>query len=261
MEFRILGPVRVRSGRREDAVSGSKQRTMLAALLLAEGRTVSDDHLRHVLWGEYPPTTAAAQIHTYASRIRQRVYPAVRIERIRTGYSMPDGNFHLDYRDFRRLTERAHRVAAARDYGETAKLLRRALALWRGDALADTTEHMVSAERPHLEEQYLEALEMRIEAELALGRQQELVPELRSLVLRQPSRERLRALWMTALYRADRQVDAIAVFQDYRKTLDEELGVPPGRLLTHTYRGLLTGEACFRLPRQLAAAESPLRTL
>ncbi len=252
MEFRILGPVRVRFQGLEDAVSGSKQRTMLAALLLAEGRTVSDDHLGRLLWGEYPPTTARSQIHTYASRIRQRVDPAVRLERIRTGYRMPDAGFDLDYRDFRCLVKRACRATAALKPAESADLLARALALWQGDALADTTEHMIALEQLYLEEQRLEALEMRIEADLILGRQNTLISELNSLVSHYPLRERLRALLMTALYRAERQADAIALFQDCRRILDEELGVPPGRLLTRTYQGLLTGEARSRLPAQLA---------
>jgi DNA-binding SARP family transcriptional activator len=248
MEARILGPVRIHDGAHEDALGGSKQRTMLAALLLAEGRTVSDIRLGLMLWGDSPPATAPAQIHTYASRIRQRIDPAVRLERIRTGYRLPDAQVELDYREFRRLVEQARRAAAAHDHVAVALLLRRALALWQGDALADTTEQMISVEQPYLEEQRLEALELRIETDLILGQQNELIPELNSLVQRHPLRERLRAQLMTALYRAERQADAIALFQDCRRILDEELGVPPGRLLTRTYQGLLTGEARSRLP-------------
>ena len=253
MQFRLLGPVRILLGGLEDAVSGSKQRTMLASLLLAEGRTVSDDHLGRMLWGEHPPATAPAQIHTYASRIRQRVSPSVRLERIRTGYRMHHDEFDLDYRVFHRLVEQARVATATLDHADAALLLRRALGLWQGEALADTTEHMIAVEQPYLEEQRLEALELRIEAELTLGRQSELIPELRSLVSHHPLREGLRALLMTALYRAERQADAFALFQDCRRILDEELGVPPGWLLTCTYQGLLTGEARSRLPQQLAA--------
>ena len=248
MEFRVLGPVRITLGGRSDAVSGSKQRTMLAALLLAEGRTVSDEQLARMLWGENPPATAPAQIHTYASRIRQRIDPVVRLERIRTGYRMPAEHVDLDYRRFRQLAEHARRASADQQYAEAALLLRNALGLWQGDALADTTEHMVAAEGPHLEEQRLGALELRLEAELILGLQRELIPELYGLVAHYPLREHLRALLMTALYRAERQADAIALFQDCRRLLDEELGVSPGRLLTRTYEGVLTGEAGSRMP-------------
>ena len=248
MEFRILGPVRIHRGGREDEVSGSKQRTMLAALLLAEGRAVSDEGMVRMLWGEHPPATAGDQIQTYASRIRQRVGDAVRLERVRTGYRMPQEDVDLDYRGFRALVNHARTAADDKQYAQAATQLRGALDLWRGEALADTTEHMIFAEQPHLEEERIEALELRIAADLNLGRQHELIPELKKLVSRHPSRERLRALLMTALYRADRQADAITEFQEGRRLLDEEFGVEPGHLLTLTYQGVLNGEARSWVP-------------
>jgi len=248
MEVRILGPVRIHLGGREDTVGGSKQRTMLAALLLAEGRSVSDAQMVQSLWGEDPPATASAQIHTYASRIRQRVDPEVRLDRIRNGYQISAEHVDLDYRRFRHLVDLGRRALAGREHAEAALLLRTALGLWRGDAVADTTRHLISMEQPYLEEQRVEALELRLEAELVLGLQRELIPELRRLVARYPLRERLRALLMTALYRAERQADAIALFQDCRRVLDEELGVAPGRVLSRTYEGVLTGEASSLMP-------------
>lgn len=248
MEVEVLGPVRIRQGIREDTVGGSKQRTMLAALLLAEGRSVSDAQMVQHLWGEVPPTTAAAQIHTYASRIRQRIDPEIHLERIHRGYRMAAEPVDLDYRRFQRLVTLGRQALAAQEHTQAALLLRSALALWRGDALADTTGHMIAAEQPRLEEQRVDALELRLEAELVLGLQRELIPELRSLVARHPLRERLRALLMTAFYRAERQADAIASFQDCRRILDEELGVAPGRVLCRTYEGVLTGEAGSRMP-------------
>ena len=148
----------------------------------------------------------------------------------------------------RRLVELGRRSLAGQRYSEAAALLNTALGLWRGDAVADTTRHLISMEQSYLEEQRVEALELRIEAELVLGLQRELIPELRRLVARYPLRERLRALLMTALYRAERQADAIALFQDCRRVLDEELGVAPGRLLSRTYEGVLTGEASSLMP-------------
>lgn len=248
MEVEILGPVRIRLAGREDTVGGSKQRTMLAALLLAEGRSVSDAQMVGHLWGEEPPTTAAAQIHTYASRIRQRIDPEIQLERIHYGYRIAAEPVDLDYRRFRGLVGLGRDALAAREHTQAALLLRTALGLWRGDALADTTRHLISTEQAHLEEQRVEALELRLEAELVLGLQRELIPELRRLVARYPLRERLRALLMTALYRAERQADAIASFQDCRRILDEELGVTPGRVLCRTYEGVLTGEAGSRMP-------------
>jgi len=253
MEFRILGPVRIRTADHEDALSGSKQRTMLAALLLAEGRALSDERLGRMLWDDTPPSTAPAQIHTYASRIRRRLGPDVPLVRIRTGYQLIAHHVYYDQREFTRLSSEGRRALRAQDYRLAADRLREALALWRGEALADTTEHLVLAEGPRLEEYRLETLESRIEAELVLGRHRQLVSELTGLVTHHPMRERFRALLMTALYRSDRQAEALASYLDGRRMLAEEVGVEPGLLLASTYRAVLTGEVRTRMPQQLTA--------
>ncbi|MFG2822959.1 BTAD domain-containing putative transcriptional regulator [Kitasatospora sp. NPDC048365] len=253
MEFRILGPVRVRTGEHEDALSGSKQRTMLAALLLTDGRALSDEHLGRMLWDTNPPSTAPAQIHTYASRIRRRLGPDVPLVRIRTGYQLMAEHVAYDYREFGRLSDEGHRALRVQNYELAAARLGQALALWRGEALADTTDHMVFAERPRLEEFRLEALESRIEAELILGRHRQLVSELTGLVRHHPMRERFRALLMTALYRSDRQAEALTAYLDGRRLLAEELGVEPGLLLARTYQAVLTGEVRTLMPQQLAS--------
>ncbi|GJF28401.1 hypothetical protein KNE206_11010 [Kitasatospora sp. NE20-6] len=253
MEFRILGPVRIRTAEQEDALSGSKQRTMLAALLLSDGRALSDERLGRMLWDSRPPSTAPAQIHTYASRIRRRLGPDVPLIRIRTGYQLMAQHVPYDYREFTRLSDEGHRALHAQDFAPAAALLGEALALWRGEALADATDHLVLAERPRLEEYRLEALESRIEAELILGRHRQLVSELTGLVAHHPMRERFRALLMTALYRSDRQAEALTAYIDGRRMLAEELGVEPGLLLARTYQAVLTGEVRTRMPQQLAS--------
>ncbi len=251
MEFRILGPVRIWTADQEDALSGTKQRTTFAALVLADGRTLSDEHLSRLLWNTNPPSTAAAQIHTYASRIRRRLGPEVPLVRISSGYRLNASQISCDYTEFANRSQNGLRALRAQQYESACEQLRSALALWRGDALTDVTEELVAAERPQLEELRLEALEAWIEAELILGRHRQLVPELTRLVAGHPMRERFRALLMTALYRSERQAEAMSLYLDGRRLLAEELGVEPGRLLARTYQAVLSGEVRTLMPHQL----------
>jgi DNA-binding SARP family transcriptional activator len=251
LEFRVLGPVRVRTDESQDAVTGCKQRTMLACLLLAGGRAVCDGELREALWGERPPRTAEAQIHTYASRIRRTTGAAAPVERVRLGYRIPLDDARFDYRDFCRLVDEGTCTLESGDYLRASRLLHRSLALWRGEAVEGTTDFFIGAERLRLEERRLCALEARIEADLVLGRHRDLVPELLHLVRRHCLRECFRAQLMTALYRCERQADAIACFAECRRLLDDELGVRPGRLVMRTYQSLLSGEALTKSPLQL----------
>src|SRR5262249_46808199 len=128
-----------------------------------------------------------------------------------------------------------------RRYAEAGSLLRQALALWRGPALCDATDRLIEVEGPHLEEARTMALEARIDADLAVGRHRQLTPELSGLVSTHLLRERFRAQLMTALYRCDRQAEAVAAYHEGRTVLAEELGVDPGPELTETYQQLLTG--------------------
>ncbi|WP_035847805.1 AfsR/SARP family transcriptional regulator [Kitasatospora azatica] len=251
MEYRILGPVQIWAAGQEDALGGTKQRTTFAALVVAGGRAVSDEYLSRLLWDQSPPNTAAAQIHTYASRIRRRLDPHTPLLRSRAGYRLLAEEVPCDHVEFAHRTRDGLAALRAQEYARAAEQLTRALALWRGEALADTTEQLVEAERPSLEEARLEALEGRIEAELILGRHRQLIPELTRLVSRHPMRERFRALLMTALYRSERQAEAMSLFRDGRRILVDELGVEPGRLLVRTYEAILSGEVRTLMPHQL----------
>jgi DNA-binding SARP family transcriptional activator len=221
VEFQILGPIRF--------------------VLLAGGRVVSDEQLADRLWDGHPPTTASAQIYTYASRLRKLFGGDLVISRLTTGYQMDIDQIECDHIEFDRLSQAG--TAALRDgrFAEAASTLRRALALWRGRALDDATERLIAMERPRLEEARMTALEARIKADLSLGRHRQLTAELAGLVAAHPLRERLRAQLMTALYRCDRQGEAIATYHDGRTLLAEELGVDPGPELSDAYQQLLTG--------------------
>ncbi|WP_255948287.1 AfsR/SARP family transcriptional regulator [Streptomyces odontomachi] len=226
---------------------GAKQRTVLATLLLADGRVVSDEQLADRLWDEHPPATASAQIYTYVSRLRKLFGAAATITRVTTGYQMNVDRLACDHIQFDQLAQAGATALAEGHCADASSVLRRALALWRGPALDDATARLIAIEGPRLTEARMTALEARIEADLALGRHRQLTAELTGLVAEHPLRERLRVQLMTALYRCDRQADAVATYHEGRRLLADELGVDPGPELTETYQRLLTG--ALALPR------------
>lgn len=252
MEFQLLGPVEARDGARRIALSGSKVHTVLAVLLLARGRVVSDGRLSELLWGWSPPATMNAQIYTYISRLRKLLGPEVDLVRRQPGYQLTAAGAHVDVLEYERLDRLGRRALEERRFEDAAETLRRALELWRGPALANVTSHLAEAELPRLEEARTSTLEHRIEADLTLGRHQLVVSELTGLVAEFPVRERLRAQLMTSLYRCGRQAEALRVFHEGRGVLAEELGVDPGPDLTATYQAVLSGELSL-LPRPAAS--------
>jgi DNA-binding SARP family transcriptional activator len=240
IEFRILGPVGLWSGDLEIPLNGTKQRTMLAALLLAGERVLPDYQLGAALWGKNPPGTYQAQIYTYASRLRQHLGDHAEIIRKGSGYMLRITLGRFDYSIFGMLSRSGQAALRARKYTGAADTLRAALDLWRGPTLTDVTEHLGETERPSIAEAYMETLESRISADLALGRHDQLTSELVGLVRAHPLRERLRAQLMVALHASDRQAEAFAVFHEGRQQLETELGVDPGAALRRTYQAILT---------------------
>ncbi|MFJ4200821.1 BTAD domain-containing putative transcriptional regulator [Streptomyces sviceus] len=253
MEFGILGPLRVRTDGREIAIPGRKQRTLLAALLLARGDVLSDERLTALLWGQRPPATVSAQLYTYVSRLRQRLGTAVELVREPAGYRLGIREAVFDAAEFHRLSRAGHQALRENRPDVAARLLHAALDLWRGPSLGGVTDQLRAAETPQLDEARMTALESRLEAELALGEHRQLVAELTGLVARFPLRERLRAQWMTALYRCERQAEALAVYQEGRRLLAEELGVDPGPALTATHHAVLSGGLALDDPVSRAA--------
>ncbi|MCX5193824.1 NB-ARC domain-containing protein [Streptomyces sp. NBC_00249] len=242
MDFRLLGPIEAkRGGGSTIPLSGSKVHTVLAALLLSEGRVVSDARLSALLWGWDPPATASAQIYTYMSRLRKHLGSEVEIVRRQPGYVLRAPEAWIDLTEFDRLDRQGREALADRRFEEAGTLLRDALELWRGTALANATEQMIEAELPRLEEARMIALESRIEADLAVGRHEQVTAELTGLVAEHPVRERLRAQLMTALYRCGRQADALHTYYEGRAVLADQLGVDPGEALGSTYQAVLGG--------------------
>ncbi|MET8684456.1 BTAD domain-containing putative transcriptional regulator [Streptomyces sp. NPDC004732] len=242
MRYRLLGPVEAwRAGHRL-ALGGPKPRALLAALLLEPGRVVSAETLIDVIWGDRPPDTARSLIQSYVSALRRALSADV-IETRPPGYLIHADADVVDRAAFERLTARGRRAAATGDHAVAARLLSEALALWRGPALGGIGGTL-RAMADRLEEARQAALEERIGAELAqAGRETELVGELTALVATHPTRERLRAQLMLALYRLGRQADALAVYTDGRDVLTEELGIDPGPGLRSMHEAILRADA------------------
>jgi DNA-binding SARP family transcriptional activator len=248
MEFRILGPLDVRANRHAIDLGGGKQRALLAVLLLRPGETVSTDLLLDALWGEHPPASAASSMHAYVSRLRKAL-GRERLARDGRGYRLVVEPEELDLDSFRRLLDSGRERLAQGDAEAAAETLRKALSLWRGPPLADFAYEPFAAEWiARLGELRLEALEERIDAELALGRHRQLVAELDSLVREHPLRERLRGQQMLALYRSGRQVDALQVYRSGRRLLDEELGLEPDDALQRLEKAILNHDPSLAAP-------------
>ncbi|MFI8438412.1 BTAD domain-containing putative transcriptional regulator [Streptomyces sp. NPDC079020] len=239
MEFRILGPTEIWAQGVRVPLTAAKQRTVLAALLISPGRFVSDLWLGELLWGPTPPATQSAQLYTYVSRLRRSCGPGLRLVRKHRGYVLVLGNAWFDWEVFQQLAEQGRAHLAQSRFAEAADRLESALALWTGPALADVTESLARTELPLLEEARLRVVDKRMSAVLALGRHDSALPELTRLVAEHPTRESLRGHLMTALYRCDRQMDALRVYEQGRRVLQEELGVAPGASLRQLHREVL----------------------
>jgi DNA-binding SARP family transcriptional activator/pimeloyl-ACP methyl ester carboxylesterase len=227
---------------------------MLARLLLDAGRAVAVDDLIDALWGEEPPDSAVKMIHVYVSQLRKSLPAGVLCTRP-PGYALElSGEDVLDLNEFERLRTAGHAALQDRE-PLAAERLRQALALWRGPALAEFTEPFAAPEGARLEELRLCCVEERLEADLAHGARDEVVPELEALVAAHPLRERPRRQLMLALYRAGRQAEALATYQQYRRTLDEQLGIEPSAQLRELELAILRQDPDPGVP--LAAPVAP----
>ncbi len=251
MEFRILGPLEVLDEGHRVALGGSKQRALLALLLLHRGETLGTERLIDELWGERPPATPTKSVQVHVSRLRKTLAPAGS-ELIVTreyGYELAIDRELVDAERFERLMGEGRDELAGGHAENAAAALEEALSLWRGRPLDDLAyERFAEGEIARLEQLRLAALEQLIEAKLALGRHAELVAQLETLVAEHPYRERLWGQLMMALYRCERQADALHAYQDARRALVEELGIEPGERLRELERAILAQDPALGLP-------------
>ena len=234
MRFRNLGPLEVWEDGREVSLASGRQRALLSLLLLRADEVVSIDRLIDDLWSGRPPASAPKVVQGYVSQLRRALGPDAIVTR-GSGYLLPAPD--TDAAEFARLVA----VARSQDPRGASATLRTALDLWRGKPFADVEyEEWAQAEIGRIEELRLTALEERIDADIALGRHAEAIGELESLIAANPLRERLRGLLMFALYRSDRQGEALEAYRAARSTLVEELGIEPSKALQKLEQEILT---------------------
>jgi len=251
MEFRVLGPLEVRDEDRVLSIPGAKERALLAILLLEANRHVSSERLIDELWADRPPETARNSLQVRVSNLRKALGPGGShiVVSQRAGYMIRVEQGQLDLQRFEGLIEEGDAALGDGEAAVAAEKLSEALALWRGQALAEfASEPFARSAAGRLEELTLLALEKRIEADLLLGRDARLVPELETLVVRHPLRERLRAQLARTLYSCGRQAEALATLAAFRRHLVAELGLEPGPALRELERAILRQDPGLGVP-------------
>ena len=264
MQIRVLGPLEAIIDDQPVAIGGAKQRAVLAMLGLEANHAVAADRLIEGLWGDEPPASAAKMVQNYVWRLRGVLAAEGGPEIVTRGraYELRIDRESVDVCRLERLVSEASRAAAA---GRSTSAAREALALFRGDPLADVAdEPFADPEIRRLEELRLAAAELAVDADLAAGRHHELVGEIEALLAANPLRERLHAQRMLALYRCGRQAEALEAYRHARTTLVEEIGVEPSAELRQLHEAILNQDpsldvapAASELPRELDATTAP----
>ncbi|MGS0686458.1 FxSxx-COOH system tetratricopeptide repeat protein [Nakamurella sp. GG22] len=245
MDIGILGALEAREGARSLELGGTKQRAVLAMLLLRINQVVAVDSLVDGLWGELVPDSATNVVQTYISRIRGILGSAGDdsgfggVRRCRPGYLLALDPEHFDLYRFQRLVREGTQQRAV-DAGAASTTLQAALDIWRGPALAEFGElPFAVAEQHRLEEERLSVLVSRIGADLEVGRHADVVAELELLVAGHPLHEEIWAQLMLGLFRSGRQAEALAAYRRAQQIFAEELGIDPGRRLSELESAIL----------------------
>ena len=256
LSFQLLGRLEAHCDGVEVDLGPRKQRAVLALLLLNANRVVSTERLIDDLWGDSPPTTARAALQVYVAGLRKALGNDGATLRTRApGYVLEVEDGALDLDRFTQLCAEAHESP---DPERRAALLHDALELWRDEPLPELRpKPFSSAAVAQLDQLRLRALEERIDADLALGRDATLVTELEALVAEHPYREGLRAQLMLTLYRSGRQAGALDVYQAGRRTLQDDLGLQPGKELRDLEAAILRQDEALSVARPVPAEPRP----
>jgi DNA-binding SARP family transcriptional activator/tetratricopeptide (TPR) repeat protein len=241
VEFRILGPLEVWCRDVPVPLSGPREHRLLALLLLSANHLVPMSFLIDAMWDDRPPATAKRQVQNGLSALRSRLRSAgapATVVGAAGGYRINVDDGQLDAQRFDSLVRQARDLPPSRD-AERARMLRVALALWRGPALAGLTGRAIEAAAARLDEQRLTVHEHCLDVELRLDRHEALVSELSELVAANPLRERPVGQLMLALYRSSRQADALKAYLDLRSRLADELGIDPSAVLQRLHLAIL----------------------
>ncbi|MFI6900740.1 BTAD domain-containing putative transcriptional regulator [Nonomuraea sp. NPDC050394] len=268
LEFRVLGPLEVFAGSKVN-IEGRRRQIVLVMLLLEPGRVVTTGRLVEALYGEEPPKTADAQVQICVSQLRGWFGKYTDAEVIVThsaGYLIRVPEDCLDLTRFRRHVTRGREAARSQDLEGAVSEFRSGLALWRGEALEGINSRRVQAAATRHNEERFVALQECIDLELRLQRHHELLGELKELVAVHPLREELHMQLALALYRADRQVEALEVLRNVQYTLVEEHGLSPGEELRQLEQAILSQDPALAaepvaepakiVPHQLPAGPS-----
>ena len=243
LEVRLLGPVQVVRAGREVGLGGPRPRAVLALLVLEAGRVVPAGRLAEEVWRGNPPPGAAKTLRSYVSRLRALLDPGAALAARAGGYVLSVAAGTVDAVNFEQLAGTGQAALSRGEAATAAGHFREALGLWRGPALADVCEvEPLAREAARLEELRLATVESRIEADIQLGLHAKVIGELEALVGEHPVRERLWRLLVLALYRAERQADALAAYRRARDLLAAELGLEPGEELRRLEQAVLRQE-------------------
>jgi DNA-binding SARP family transcriptional activator/basic membrane lipoprotein Med (substrate-binding protein (PBP1-ABC) superfamily) len=258
MEFKLLGPLEVAGERGPVSLGGSRARAVLALLLLHRNEVVAVDRIVDELWAGRPPKTAEQAVRVYVSQLRKALGEPQVLVTHGGGYLLGVEPGEVDVDRFAALRAEAGRLLETGDAAKAAETFDEALSLWRGSPLQDFAyEPFAQADVARLEELRLVTLEDRFEAQLATGRDSELVADLEQLVEAHPLRERLRGQLMLALYRSGRQADALETYRRGRRLLADELGLEPSDTLRRLESRILQRDPELELPDTSRGAERP----
>ncbi|KAB8194130.1 hypothetical protein FH608_018300 [Nonomuraea phyllanthi] len=245
MDFKILGPIEVRTSHgRPIALGRRKQRVLLAALLLNTGKAIPSRRMLDWLWGERAPATAESNLYTYISALRKVLGSPSRIEAGSNGYVLRVMPGEVDVTLFEDLAAQGQQALDAGRHDVALERLTRALGLWRGESVLEDLPlpAPLRCEAARLEQLKATVMDASLEARLALGQHAEMLADLEALARRDPLNERLRAQLMLALYRCGRRADALAVYQSARTTLAAEVGIDPGPDLVRMHQRVLADD-------------------
>src|SRR5215469_4021077 len=260
LEFRVLGPIELWSGGQQRDLGAARTRCVLAALLLSLGTVTPAEVLIDRLWDTRPPPKARENLTVYIARLRGSLRKALGDRPMLTsrlgGYVLDVDPESVDLGRFRRLRRQAAALTASGDFDHAASLLRKADALWRGQALAGIGGDWVARMRDSLGEERRAFIAARVECDLELGRHAELVGELSRLLAAYPLDETFIAQQMMAFYRSGRPGDALGLYRETRSRLVAELGTEPGPNLSELHQRILRGDPQLALR---AADASPGR--
>ena len=247
IEFQVLGPTEARQDGRAIQLSGARRRALVTRLLLDAGRAVSADTLLEDVWGDQAPPAASATLQSHVSQLRKVL--GDRLQRSTAGYILRLDGISIDAEEFEVTVATGTLQFTQGDFEAAVWSLRQALRLWRGRALEEVADQpWAQPEAGRLEELRRVATEQLLEARLALGEHEQLVPDAKVAVEENPLREQRWGTLMVALYRCGRQAEALRAYQRLRTLLVEELGIDPSPPLAALEAAMLRHDPALQPP-------------